>query len=243
MKDTFEITIPVLNEEKNLKQGLVTLYDFIRSNFTDYRDFSIVIADNGSTDGTQEIANNILKKYSCVKYIRLKEKGVGRALRTSWSQSEASVVGFLDLDLATSLKHLPDAISAISEKGYDIAYGTRLHKNSKVIGRSLKREFVTRVFNFILKSYLDISFSDGMCGFKFLKRRDLDRIIDGGAISNGWFFSAELLIVGEWYGYKLFELPVEWTDDSDSRVKVPSLTIEFLKSMKVLKKKKSRINK
>ena len=238
MKDTFEITVPVLNEERELEKGILTLSDFLNKNFPSRIQWSIVIADNGSTDGTQEISEKMIKEYSWLKYIRIEKKGVGLALQTSWSQSNAFIVGYLDLDLATDLKHLQEAFCAISEKDYDIVYGTRLHKNSKLAGRSLKREIASRVFNLIVRRYLKIRFSDGMCGFKFLKRSILDELINGGAVSYGWFFSTELLTVSEWKGLKIFELPIHWKDSSESNVKIIPLALQYLKAMKVLKKRK-----
>ena len=168
-------------------------------------------------------------------------KGVGLALKTSWEQSKADIVGYMDLDLATDLSHFPDAIGAIEKSGYDIVYATRLHPKAKVIGRTLKREFTSRVFNFILKTYLRVGFSDGMCGFKWLKREVYPQLNKAGAVSDGWFFSTELLTIAEWQKLKLFELPVTWTDDvSSSRVKIVPLAKQYLAAMKVLKAKKPR---
>lgn len=235
---TFEITIPVLNEEETLKQNILYLYDFLKNTFSESMEWSVLIADNGSTDKTQSIAEELTKECGWLHYIRLDKRGVGLALKASWRQSNADIVGYLDLDLATDLKHLPEAILAISEKDYDMVYGTRLHRSAKVVGRSMKREFTSRVFNLLLKTYLGVNFSDGMCGFKFLKRSLFEDLFTSGAESDGWFFSTELLVISEWKKYKIYELPVEWTDTSDSKVKVGSLAIEYLKAMRILKKLK-----
>ena len=83
------------------------------------------------------------------------------ALKTSWGQSEADIVGYMDLDLATDLPHFLEAYRALAEEGADLVYGTRLHPSSKVIGRSLKREIASRGFNWLLQTYLGTRFSDG----------------------------------------------------------------------------------
>lgn len=237
LEQSVEISVPVLNEEQELEQNIMAIYDFMISQFPKEKQWSIVIADNGSTDKTQEISKRLAKQYSWLKYIRLNQKGVGLALKTSWRQSKADIVGYLDLDLATDLKHLPDALYAITKEEYDVVYGTRLHKDSIVKGRSLKREITSRVFNFLIKNYLGIKISDGMCGFKFLKRSYVDKLIAGGAVSDGWFFSTELLAVSEWMGLKMYELPVNWTDSSDSKVKILTLALQYIKAMRILKKK------
>ena len=174
---SFEITVPVLNEEAELRKGILSLHDFCTKEFPDSWQWSIVIADNGSTDRTQEIAEGLAAEYAKIKYIRLNKTGVGLALKTSWGKSEADIVGSMDLDLSTDLKHLPEALSAIIEKEYDLVYGTRLLKASKVTGRSLKREITSRVLNFIIQSYLEVSVSDGMCGFTFFQRPVLEKLI------------------------------------------------------------------
>jgi hypothetical protein len=92
----------------------------------------------------------------------------------------------------------------------------------------------------MLKIYLGTRFSDGMCGFKWLKREHLPMLMEGGAVSNGWFFSTELLAIAEWKGLKMCELPVIWTDDtSSSRVNIPRLARQYIAAMQVLKHRKS----
>lgn len=236
---TFDITIPVLNEEATLDRQLRILHHFLREHFPESGQWRIVIADNGSTDNTPHIAAALTDEFPEVQFLRVPEKGVGLALKTSWSQSKADMVGYMDLDLATDLRHFLQAYHALATEGFDLVYGTRLHPDSKVIGRTLKREITSRVFNFMLQAYLGTRFSDGMCGFKWLRREHVAPLMEGGAVSNGWFFSTELLAVAEWEGLNLCELPVVWTDDtSSSRVNISRLAKQYIAAMRVLKKRK-----
>ncbi len=238
---TFDITIPVLNEEKTLVQQISLLHHFLLLHFPDREQWKIVIADNGSTDNTWNLAENLCQDFPEVQAIKVPRKGVGLALKTSWTQSMADIVGYMDLDMATDLNHFLQAYSAIALQQFDLVYATRLHPQSIVIGRSVKREITSRVFNFILKTYLGTRFSDGMCGFKWLKRTHVETLIDGGAQSDGWFFSTELLAIAEWKKLRIFELPVKWTDDPDSRVNIPNLARQYLAAMAELKKRKHKI--
>lgn len=239
---TFDITIPVLNEEATLRQNVLLLHSFLQKHYPSKNQWQIVIADNGSTDKTMEIAQQMEQEFPKIKYLKVPDRGVGLALKTSWGQSKADMVGYMDLDLATDLKHFLEAYQIIVQKGYDVVYATRLHRKSKVIGRTLKREITSRVFNLLLKFYLGNRFSDGMCGFKFLKRKHFENLHHGGARNNGWFFSTELLTVAEWQNLNIYELPVKWTDDvSSSRVKILPLAMRYLKSMQVLKNYKPNI--
>lgn len=236
---TFDVTIPVLNEEETLDRQVRILHGFLEQNFPTHSQWRIVIADNGSTDNTRHIAAALCDEFPEIQLVKVPEKGVGLALKTSWSQSQADIVGYMDLDLATDLKHFIQAYNALATEGFDLVYGTRLHKKSRVVGRTLKREITSRVFNFMLKTYLGTRFSDGMCGFKWLLRKHVAPLMEGGAVSNGWFFSTELLTVAEWKGLKMCELPVHWTDDTTgSKVDIPRLAKQYLKAMWVLKTRK-----
>ena len=236
---TFDVTIPVLNEEATLAQNVEILRLFLRKHFPDPNQWKIVIADNGSTDRTQDIAQDLDQQWPSIQYLKVPKKGVGLALKTSWGQSKADIVGYMDLDLATDLVHFLEAYQAIADQGYDLVYASRLHPKAKVIDRPLKREISSRVFNMLLKAYLSVGFSDGMCGFKFLKRAVYPTLFELGAQNDGWFFSTELLVTAEWQGLNVFELPVTWTDDvSSSRVKIIPLAQRYIKAMHALKAKK-----
>ena len=233
-KSSFDITVPVLNEEKILDRNIKILHQHLSDNFLSYS-WNILIADNGSTDRTENIGMSLTNYSDLIKYIRIEERGVGGALKNSWAQSNAYIIGFLDLDLAVDLKYIEKAITAIHLADHDMVYGTRLHQDANVISRSLKREITSRLFNSILKKYLGTKISDGMCGFKFIKKELFNNLVQYGANSTGWFFSTEILIVGEWLGYNVMELPIEWSDAEASHVKIIPLAIEYLKAMKKLK--------
>ncbi|MBN8679677.1 MAG: glycosyltransferase [Chitinophagales bacterium] len=239
---TFDVTIPVLNEEATLDRQVRTLHHFLSEHFPDQHQWRIIIADNGSVDNTRHIAAALTDEFPEIKLVAVPEKGVGLALKTSWTQSQADIVGYMDLDLATDLRHFPQAYHALATEGFDLVYGTRLHPKARVIGRTLKREITSRIFNLMLRLYLGTRFSDGMCGFKWLKREHLPALMEGGAVSNGWFFSTELLAIAEWKGLKMCELPVIWTDDtSSSRVNIGKLARQYMAAMKVLKRRKGTI--
>ena len=237
-----EITIPILNEESTLDKQVRTAYTYIKKNLTDFGLIRIVLADNGSSDNTQEIAQLLSNELPGVQYLRLEQRGVGLALKSSWGQSEADIVGYMDLDLATDLCYLRPALEKLHVDQADIVTGSRLAQGAKVIGRSFLRNVTSRGFNFIVKIIFQTSISDGMCGFKFLKRSCLKNLFEAGAQSEGWFFATEILITGEYLGYRVYDLAVEWTDDPDSKVKIRKLAIEYLKAMWLLRNRMHKRN-
>lgn len=223
-----EITIPVLNEEETIFKKIRELDCYIQENLPDFGDIIIVIADNGSSDSTFEKCQLLEKNIDRVKYIRLEQRGVGLALKKSWLESSADIVGYMDLDLATDLKHLKQAFEKLISDEANIVTGSRLKAGAKVIGRSRLRNFTSRSFNFLIRLVFGISFSDGMCGFKFLHRNLLDELMINGVENDGWFFSTELLIVSDYLNYKIYDLPVVWTDDRNSKVKIIKLSVDYI---------------
>ncbi len=229
-----EITIPVLNEEETIRDKIKEMIDYTQKNILN-KNIVFIIADNGSTDKTEQYSMELIKKYNNLKYIKLPEKGVGLALRTSWSESKADYVGYMDLDIATDLNALLTVIDEL-EKGTKIVNGSRLLNESEVINRTLLREITSRGFNLLLKLILKIKFTDGMCGFKFFDRKVVQELINTGIDTKGWFFSTEMLVKAEWKNIEIKEIPVKWTDDRKSKVKILSLILNYLKSIFKLKK-------
>ena len=77
-----------------------------------------------------------------------------------------------------------------------------------------------------------------MCGFKFFDWKVAQELINTGIDTKGWFFSTEMLVKAEWKNIKIKEIPVKWTDDRKSKVKILSLSSNYLKSILKLKKEK-----
>lgn len=211
-----DVVIPVYNEELDLESSVVALRGFLSESFP-YQ-WRVVIADNASTDGTLEIAQRLSSQYDDVSYVHLDQKGRGRALRRAWLDSVADIVSYMDVDLSTDLAAFPPLIDALAKDGYDVAIGSRL-KPGAAVERQLKREFISRAYNLLIKLMFRNRFSDAQCGFKALTRkavRELVPLVE----DQGWFFDSELLLRAEQKGYQIYEVPVAWVDDPDSRVNI-----------------------
>jgi hypothetical protein len=164
-----------------------------------------------------------------VRAVHLEQKGRGRALRQVWLESDADVLSYMDVDLSTGLAAFPPLIEALLNGGYDIAVGSRLLK-PEWTQRGLKREVVSRGYNLLVKAFFQTRFSDAQCGFKAITRqacRALLPLVE----DTGWFFDTELLVVAEKLDYAIFDLPVHWADDPDSRVKIIRTAWEDIKGL------------
>ena len=233
MPTSLDVVIPCLNEERALPISVRRLHNFMSMEFADY-DWAIVVADNGSTDGTLAAADALSNEFPQVRYIRLEQRGRGRALRQAWTESAADIVAYMDVDLSTDLAHLPTMVSAIAQGRCEIAIGSRLMPDSQVVGRTLKREITSRGYSLLFRTMFFTSFRDAQCGFKAASRRaasDLAPLVE----DNGWFFDSELLILAQKCGYPILEIPVRWTDDPDSRVRIFRTAWEDVKGLLRLK--------
>lgn len=228
-----EITIPVLNEEFRLEQGVTKAVGFLENSEID--NYSIALADNGSTDDTEKVARILTDRFPTVRAIKVNKRGVGLALKQSWASSDADLIGYMDVDLATDLNHILEVYQIFQSEEVDIVNGSRLLPDSQVKNRSVIRGITSHGFNFLLKTLLNVNISDGMCGFKFLKKTSYDKIFQSGLENNDWFFCTELLVKAEWMGMKICEIPIKWEDDKDSRVELFKTIINYSKEIKRLK--------
>lgn len=227
-----DVVIPVLNEAHVLRKSVETLLNFLQANL-DYR-WQVVIVDNGSTDGTQNVARELTAAHSQVQFIYLQQRGRGRALRHAWLQSKADIVCYMDVDLSTKLDHLPALLDAIAFEGYDVSIGSRLMRESRTT-RSFKREAISRIYNVMVRAALFTRFSDAQCGFKAVSRRAVEAIVPR-IEDQSWFFDTELLVLAEKQGYHIKDVPVVWIEDDDSRVKIVQTGWEDIKGVWRLRK-------
>jgi len=222
-----DITIPVYNEERDLGPAVRRLHKYLNTDFP----FSaqITIADNASTDGTAAQALRLAAELPGVRLIRLSEKGRGRALAASWLTSDAHVVAYMDVDLSTDLSALLPLIAPVISGHSDVSIGSRLVRGARVV-RSTKRELISRCYNMLLRVVLGVRFKDAQCGFKAV-RADVARSLVPTVQNRNWFFDTELLVKAERAGLRVHELPVDWTEDPDSRVDILATAIEDLRGV------------
>jgi len=209
-----DIVVPVYNESAGLDASIRRLHDYLTTRFP--LSWAITIADNASTDDTLAVALRLAKDLHSVRVLHLPDKGRGRALRAAWTTSASPVVAYMDVDLSTDLDALLPLVAPLLSGHSDVAIGTRLAPGAHVV-RGPKREFISRMYNGLLKATLHNGFSDAQCGFK-AARADVARALMPIVEDQGWFFDTEFLVLAERNGLRIHEVPVDWTDDPDSRV-------------------------
>lgn len=222
-----DIVIPVRNEERDLGPSVRRLHAFLREEFP----FSarITIADNGSDDGTWPCAMALETELDGVRAVQLERPGRGGALRSAWSGSDAAIWAYMDVDLSTDLNALLPLLAPLLSGHSDVAIGTRLAHGARVV-RGPRREVISRCYNLLLHATLGTGFSDAQCGFKAV-RADAARVLLPLTEDSGWFFDTELLVLAERAGLRIHEVPVDWIDDADSRVRLLATALADLRGI------------
>ena len=228
MAASVDIVIPVLNEEVALPRCVKMLSAFIQEN--PGRDWQITVADNGSTDRTRQVAEQLAEHGYPIRVTHLDQRGRGRALKKAWLESNADIRFYMDVDLSTRLDALMPLVEALESGEYQVATGSRLMKGSEVVGRKLQREITSRVYNLMHRVMFFSPFKDAQCGFKGITGEAAKACIPL-VKNNNWFFDTELLIIAAKSGYKIKSHPVHWEDDPDTRVNVTATVTEDVKGL------------
>ncbi|MCX8147043.1 MAG: glycosyltransferase family 2 protein [Candidatus Woesearchaeota archaeon] len=228
MEKSIDVVVPVYNEEKDLERSVRILHSFLSKKMKNYK-WRIVIADNASKDNTLSIAKRLSKTMSNVDYIHLDLKGRGRALKKAWLESRADIVSYMDVDLSTDINAFPKMIEGMLKSKCNVATGTRLAKKSKT-ERSLLREILSRGYNYIVRAILWVKYSDAQCGFKAATRKAVDDIVPL-IKDNEWFFDTELLTIAEKFGYGVYEIPVKWVEDPNSKVRIFRTVSQYIRDV------------
>jgi len=221
---TVDVVVPVYNEEQILALSVHRLSSYLVETFP-YQ-WRIVIADNASTDATADIASRLAAENDRIHHLRLERKGRGLALRAAWSQSDADIVMYTDVDLSTGLTGLLPLVAPLVTGHSDLAIGSRLSSGSSV-ARGPKRELISRIYNLVLRVVFAVRFRDAQCGFK-AGRTDVIKLLLPAVEDDAWFFDTELLLLAEYNGLRVHEVPADWIDDPDSRVDVRSTALADL---------------
>jgi glycosyltransferase involved in cell wall biosynthesis len=222
-----EVAVPVYNEEKILARSVRRLHSYLTDNLP-FR-FIITIADNASTDGTFAIAQQLCAELGGVSAVHLDRKGRGLAVRHVWGTSEADIVAYMDVDMSTGLEAFLPLIAPLLSGHSDLATGSRLAHGAKVV-RSAKREIISRTYNLLLRAVLSARFADAQCGFK-AGRTEVIRALLPDVKDDAWFFDTELLILAQRRGLRIYQVPVEWTEDPDSKVDIAGTALADLRGV------------
>jgi len=208
------VVLPAYNEVDYLQPAVEKTIQALKE-FTD--SYEIIIAEDGSIDGTAQQADELAKKTPGVRHIhREKRLGRGTALNNAFKQSCGQVLVYMDLDLATNLSYLRPLVEAISVEGYDFSTGSRMLPQSRA-ERTFGRSLSSKTYNFLVRHMLGSKLHDHQCGFKAFKREPLLELLDKVEATH-WFWDTEILVRAHRQGFKIKEIAVEWKSGRGTKV-------------------------
>jgi glycosyltransferase involved in cell wall biosynthesis len=209
------IVFPAYNERENLENAVRRTTQALKDIVDSYE---IIIAEDGSTDGTDRIAARLASESSFIRHIHRNNRlGRGLALKNAFTESKGGILVYMDVDLATSIEQLGALIEAVRNR-CDFATGSRMLLASKVT-RSLSRQITSKSYNFMAKTFLRSKVADHQCGFKAAKREPLLEILDEVKATH-WFWDTETLVRAQRRGYRVEEIPIEWTETNRTKVRL-----------------------
>ncbi len=210
------VVLPAHNEVDRLEAAVEKVIEAL----TEYAGhYEIIIAEDGSTDGTDKKAASLSITFPFVRHIHEEKRlGRGKALKNAFKTSSSEILVYMDVDLATDVRCLNALIKSVGEEGFDIAVGSRMLPESKV-ERSGTRHIASKAYNFMVRALLGSKVKDHQCGFKAFRRESIMHLLDEVGASH-WFWDTELLVRASRKGLKIKEIPVEWKSGRETKVKL-----------------------
>jgi glycosyltransferase AglD len=216
MSRIVSVVLPAYNEEETIEGTVETTIRTLEG-FLPRDAFEVIVAEDGCSDRTPEIASRLAETDPRVRHFHGEERlGRGGAVEQAFRVSEGEVLVFFDTDLATDMHHLEELVESVRTEGYDVATGSRWMPGRKA-DRPLKRGGASRVFNGLVRLALPSDLRDHQCGFKAFDRETAFELFDA-VEDDHWYWDTEVLVRAQNMGYRVKEFPVEWTSKGDSTV-------------------------
>lgn len=204
------LVIPAYNEEARITPLLESITEF---------DGELIIVCDG-TDRTAEIVKTISARRTdliirCLEFDHRLGKGGG--VRAGLAAARAPLVGYFDADGSTTLGEMLRLFSSLDSA--DGAIGSRWVPGSNLtVRQGWMRRVESRGFNLIMRILYGLPYHDTQCGAKVFVKAAVDAVLSS-MVSNGFEFDVELLWRLRSAGYTIVEVPIEWQNKGDSRVK------------------------
>nr|XP_060628089.1 dolichol-phosphate mannosyltransferase subunit 1 [Anolis sagrei ordinatus] len=210
-REKYSVLLPTYNERQNLP---LIVWLLVRSFEQSGNEFEIIIIDDGSPDGTQEVAEQLIKIYGSDKILlrpRAKKLGLGTAYIHGMKHATGNFIIIMDADLSHHPKFIPEFIRTQKEGNFDIVSGTRYKGNGGVHGWDLKRKLISRGANFLTQVLLQPGASDLTGSFRLYRKEVLQKLMEK-CVSKGYVFQMEMIVRARQLGYSIGEVPISFVD-------------------------------
>jgi dolichyl-phosphate beta-glucosyltransferase len=211
------VVIPAYNEEHRLQKTLGQSIEYLKSQ--PYRS-EVIVVNDGSTDGTEEVVRNHLSNGVSVKLLAHSDganHGKGASVRLGMMEAGGAYRLFMDADNSTTLNQV-ERCWPLFKQGYDVVIGSRALEGS-VIGahQACYKELAGRLGNWLIRVCAVPHISDTQAGFKMLDGSKAEIIFPRQTIER-WGFDIELLVIARSHGFPIGEVPIKWVNAPGSKV-------------------------
>jgi len=210
------ILIPAYNEECRIEPVLRDYAGFFGRNYSG--EFLIVVVLNGCTDDTLGVVRRVAAEVPSVRALEFREAiGKGGALIEGLKLAvHADLIGYVDADGATPPRAFLDLVRHTGEA--DCVIGSRWMRGAIIHqSQASHRQFASRVFHKIVQLLFWLNIHDTQCGAKVMKREVVEKIHPFLQIAD-MAFDINLLVAIKRAGFRIREVPTEWTDQAGSKV-------------------------
>ncbi|KAK9505141.1 hypothetical protein O3M35_009263 [Rhynocoris fuscipes] len=176
--------------------------------------YEIIIIDDGSPDGTLDVAKKLQQIYGDNKIVlkpREKKLGLGTAYVHGMKYAKGNFIILMDADLSHHPKFIPKLIEKQKEGNFDVVSGSRYIEGGGVYGWDLKRKLISRGANFLTQILLRPGASDITGSFRLYKKEVLEKLIKS-CISKGYVFQMEMIVKATAFGFSIGEVPITFVD-------------------------------
>ncbi|MEQ2224196.1 dolichol-P-mannose synthesis [Ilyodon furcidens] len=209
--DKYSVLLPTYNERENLPLIVWLLVKYFGENGYHYE---IIVIDDGSPDGTLEVAEQLQKIYGEDKILlrpREKKLGLGTAYIHGMRHATGNFIIIMDADLSHHPKFIPQFIKKQKEGDYDLVSGTRYQGDGGVYGWDLRRKLISRGANFLTQVLLRPGASDLTGSFRLYKKKVLESLVER-CVSKGYVFQMEMIVRARQLNYTIGEVPISFVD-------------------------------
>lgn len=219
------IIIPTYHEAERLPRTLVAMDKALaRAEYS----YEILVVDNASRDGTAEIVKHFMHMVNHVKLIEVDEPGgKGATVRAGMREASGAIRLFVDADNAVPVDQF-DQMMPFFKDGYDVVIGSRRVRGAQCdAAEGWFRRFSSVALNVPVQLFLLPGMADTQCGFKAFTADAAEKIFSMSMV-DGWAFDVELLSLAVRAGLRIKQVPVRWSHDPRSHVRM-SAGFDFLR--------------
>lgn len=213
----WSVVIPAYNEAMRLPAYLKEVVAYF-----DGRDqpYEVVVVDDGSRDATADCVRELARLHPSVRLHALPEnRGKGCAVRTGMTVAGGALRLMADADGATPIVEVK-RLEAAMQAGADLAVGSRALPDPSVVVRArTHRKLSGQVWSRLVRALGVSGVVDTQCGFKLFRGPVADDLFRP-LRTEGFGFDVELLLLARRRGYRIVEVPINWTDQPGSKVGV-----------------------